>query len=190
MQQWRIFIAFFRSSLLGYGGGPAVIPLFHKEVVQILKWMDDEEFNDILALGNTLPGPIATKMAGFIGYKIGGIAGMLNAVIATILPTIVLMIIFLTVLTSYKDQPWVQGMANGVLPVVGVMMAALTWQFFKKGKETSGWLQVIILSLISILSIVIFHIHPGVIIAGILVYAILKPVKTEDQQKRTREEVN
>ncbi len=61
--QWRIFLAFFRVGMLGYGGGPASIPLVHKEVVDHYKWMTDEEFGDVLALGNTLPGPIVTKLA-------------------------------------------------------------------------------------------------------------------------------
>ena len=53
-----LFIAFFRSGIFGFGGGPSAIPLVHKEVVGTYKWMDDEQFSNILALGNTLPGPI------------------------------------------------------------------------------------------------------------------------------------
>lgn len=66
-KQLDIFIAFFRSGILGFGGGPAAIPLVHKEVVGNFKWMTDDEFADVLSIGNTLPGPIATKMAGYIG---------------------------------------------------------------------------------------------------------------------------
>ena len=78
----NIFIAFFRSGMLGFGGGPSSIPLVHKEVVGTFKWMNDDEFSDVLALGNTLPGPINTKMAGYIGYRVGGIMGLIVALIA------------------------------------------------------------------------------------------------------------
>ena len=71
-KQLDIFIAFFRSGILGFGGGPASIPLVHKEVVGNFGWMTDDEFADVLSIGNTLPGPIATKMAGYIGYRVGG----------------------------------------------------------------------------------------------------------------------
>ena len=71
MTQWQLFLAFFRVGMLGYGGGPSSIPLVHQEVVKKYGWMDDDEFADVLALGNTLPGPIATKMAGYIGYRVG-----------------------------------------------------------------------------------------------------------------------
>ena len=45
MKQLNIFIAFFRSGMLGFGGGPSSIPLVHKEVVGTYKWMDDQQFD-------------------------------------------------------------------------------------------------------------------------------------------------
>ncbi|OLO28217.1 chromate transporter [Alkalihalophilus pseudofirmus] len=171
--QWEIFIAFFRVGIFGYGGGPASIPLVQKEVVERFRWMNNEEFGDILAIGNTLPGPIATKMAGYIGYRVGGYLGMLTALIASIVPTIILMIVFLTSLSAYKDQAWVQGMTHGVLPVVGVMMAVLTWQFFDKGKEGLGWWKTSALVILSLVVIEFLGIHPGIVIAILLTYALV-----------------
>ena len=69
----QIFFAFFIPGILGYGGGPASIPLIEHEVVDQYEWMTTSEFSEVLALGNALPGPIAPKMAGYIGYDIGGI---------------------------------------------------------------------------------------------------------------------
>ncbi|MBU5195311.1 chromate transporter, partial [Vibrio cholerae] len=92
------FLAFFRVGILGYGGGPSSIPLVKKEVVDKYKWMTDDEFSDVLALGNALPGPIATKMAGYIGWQVKGVFGMINAIIASVVPTILLMIVLLTFL--------------------------------------------------------------------------------------------
>lgn len=54
---------------------------------------------------------------------------MINALIATILPTAILLIILLTSLREYKDFDFIAGMTNGVVPIVGVMMAVLTWDF-------------------------------------------------------------
>src|SRR3954449_6290359 len=130
--QLNLFIAFFRSGMLGFGGGPSTIPLVHKEVVGTFKWMNDDEFSDVLALGNTLPGPINTKMAGYIGYRVGGIMGLILALIAAILPTVLLMLALLTSFNLFKDNPRVQGMTNAVIPIVGVMMGVLTWSFLKK----------------------------------------------------------
>lgn len=180
MQQWNLFIAFFRVGMLGYGGGPSSIPLVHKEVVEKYKWLSDDDFGDVLALGNSLPGPIATKMAGYIGYRVSGILGMLNAVMATILPTIVIMIVLITSLNSFRNQPWVNGMTNAVIPVVGVMLAKLTYDFFKKAKVNMGWAATIILGVSSLALIEWAGIHPGLIIFALLLYALLRPKKKKD----------
>ncbi|GAE26116.1 chromate transporter [Halalkalibacter wakoensis JCM 9140] len=186
----HLFIAFFRSGILGFGGGPSAIPLVHKEVVQTFKWMNDDEFSDVLALGNTLPGPINTKMAGYIGYRVAGVFGMINAVLSSIVPSILMMIVLLTTLTTFKDQPWVEGMTRGVIPVVVVMMAVLTWDFFKKSNQGLGWKISVTLLLVSFLLIELVHIHPGIVIAALLAYALLKPNKQKEKQKQQQRGVN
>lgn len=173
----QLFLAFFRVGILGYGGGPASIPLVQKEVVEKYKWMDDEEFSDILSLGNALPGPIATKMAGYIGWRVGGLIGLLVAIFASIVPTIVLMIIFLNVLNAYKDKPWVQGISAAVVPVVGVMLGVITLEFIKASKITLGWAQMLIVLIGSLIAIEFLGIHPAIIIVILLCYALLTPNK-------------
>ncbi|MEN2768595.1 chromate transporter [Ornithinibacillus xuwenensis] len=171
--QWQLFLAFFRVGILGYGGGPASIPLVHKEVVDTYKWMRDEEFGDMLALANTLPGPIATKLAGYIGYRVSGVIGMLNAILATVLPTVVLLIVLLSTLASFKDIDWVKGMTAAVIPVVGMMMATLTWQFFDKARKGMGWIQTILLTVAVFVFLYILNVHPGIIIAVLIATALL-----------------
>lgn len=53
-------------------------------------------------------------MAGYIGYKVGGVFGCINAVVATIIPLIIVMIAGLGLLNEYRDKPWVADMAHGV----------------------------------------------------------------------------
>lgn len=183
----NLFIAFFRSGILGFGGGPSAIPLVHKEVVGTFKWMDDDEFSDVLALGNALPGPINTKMAGYIGYRVAGIAGMINAVLSSIVPSILMMIVLLTALSNYKDQAWVAGMTNGVIPVVAVMLAVLTWDFLKKSKKSLGWKGSILILVVSLLVIEWLNMHPGIMIAALLFIALLKPNKEGEDKKQLKE---
>ncbi|HEY4551753.1 MAG TPA: chromate transporter [Bacillaceae bacterium] len=186
MKQRDIFIAFFRSGMLGYGGGPSSIPLVHREVVQTFKWMDDEEFSDVLALANALPGPINTKMAGYIGWRVGGVWGMLNALFATAVPTVVLMIVLLTVLNAYKDTPWVAGMSRAVVPVAGVLLGVLTWDFIVKSKGSLGWVGTVVILAISVIVLELLGIHPAILIVGLLGAALLsKSKKTERQGEKT-----
>ena len=176
-KQFRIFIAFFRSGILGFGGGPTTIPLVHKEVVNTYQWMTEEEFSNVISIGNTLPGPIATKMAGYIGYRVGGWLGLINALIATVLPTVLLMIVLLGSLKQFSESKFVSGMTHGVIPIVAVMMGVLTWEFIKKSKTSLGVKIAGIIFVISFIAIIILKIHPGIVIASLLVLALALPVK-------------
>ncbi|MGG1678140.1 chromate transporter [Neobacillus sp. NRS-1170] len=186
MKQRDIFIAFFRSSMLGYGGGPTTIPLVQKEVVERFKWMNNEEFGDVLAIANTLPGPIATKMAGYIGFRIGGVPGMLNAVFATILPTIILMVVLLNTLIQFKDLKWVQGMTKAVVPVVAVMLTVLTWEFVQSSVKGLKWFFTTLHILVALVLIEFFGVHPGIVIIALLVIAVVKPAKTSEKRAKQK----
>ena len=182
-----LFMAFFRAGMLGYGGGLSAIPLMQKEVVERYQWMDDDEFSDILALANTLPGPINTKMSGYIGWRLKGFWGMLNCIIATVAPTAFLIILLLTTLNAYKDKPWVQGMSKGVLPIAGVMIGVLAWDFIKKSKLLMGWNMTIVYLVLSLLLIELVDIHPAIVIIALILYALLFKSKEERQQKQKQE---
>lgn len=188
MKHWHLFLAFFRVGILGYGGGPSSIPLVQKEAVHKYKWLNDDEFGDILALGNTLPGPIATKMAGYIGYRVAGVLGAINAALATVLPTVLLMVVLLSVLASFKDQPWVIGMTKGVAPVVGVMLAMLAYDFFKKAHTGGlGIRNTLILIVGSLFILEVLNIHPGLLIAGLLLFAVFKPEKEQRADRSVKD---
>lgn len=185
--QWDLFIAFFRVGMLGFGGGPASIPLIKKEVVDKYKWMGEEEFGDMLALANTLPGPIATKLSGYVGYRVSRLTGMINALIASMLPTILLMIILLTSLSNIRDFDWVQGMTAAVVPVVGMMMAVLTWQFAKKAGKGLGWSKALLMIAIVFIVLQLLHIHPGIVIGILLVLALTLPGKKQVRNPESKE---
>lgn len=175
-EQRKIFVAFLRIGLLGFGGGPSMIPLVHQEVVKRHRWLGDEEFADILAIANTLPGPIATKMPGYIGYRIGGPLGCATAVLAVILPMIGAMILLLGLFSRYRDVGWIHGMSEGVVPVVMVMMAQLAWGFFDKSRLALGWSVSLSMALAAAGLIYWANIHPGLVIAVLLAAALLPPV--------------
>jgi len=180
--QRDLSLAFFRVGMLGFGGGPSSIPLVHQEVVKKYNWMTDEEFSDTLALANTLPGPIGTKMAGYIGYRKAGVWGCLNALFVSVVPTVVLMIVFLGLLQAYKDIPWVQHMSASVVPVVAVMLGILTWDFIQKSGKSLGWTRAILLLLLSAILIEALHIHPALVILAGIIFVFLPLLK---RRKRT-----
>lgn len=188
MKHFQLFWAFLKVGILGYGGGPSSIPLVHQEVVTNYKWMDNDEFGDVLAIGNTLPGPIATKMAGYIGYRVAGWPGVINAVLSTIIPSIAAMILLLYSLSSLQDQEWVAGMTSAIVPVVGVMLALLTWDFFAKSQQTLGWFKSIILTAGSLILMEIMGIHPAFLIFVLLLFALMKKDNQSDDNSKLGKE--
>ncbi|OXM87340.1 chromate transporter [Paenibacillus rigui] len=131
MTLWKLFAAFGTATMLGYGGGPSIIPLYEDQVVTRNQWMDTAEFGRTLAFGNALPGPIATKLAAFIGFKVAGWAGMLVALTAVVMPTALIMVALAGVMLKLDNNPYIKGMIRGVQPIIFVMMAMLAYDFAK-----------------------------------------------------------
>ncbi|WP_406676110.1 chromate transporter [Moorella sp. ACPs] len=126
-----LFIGFSRATLLGYGGGPAIVPLYEHEAVDVYRWVTQEEFGQVLAFSNALPGPVATKITMLIGYKVAGWLGAAVALIAVAIPVFIILIGFFAFLEKFKDSPFIKGMVAGIRPVVFVMLAMLAWDFAK-----------------------------------------------------------
>ena len=124
-----LFVGFGRATLLGFGGGPSIVPLYEHEAVDVFSWVSREEFGTALAMGNALPGPIATKLTMYIGYRVAGWPGALVALVAVTLPVGVVMIALAGLMVRFKDSPVLRGMVNGIRPVVFVMLAMLAWDF-------------------------------------------------------------
>jgi chromate transporter len=174
-EQVDLAVSFFRIGLLGFGGGPSMIPLIYDEVVKRRSWMTDGDFSDVLAIANTLPGPIATKVPGYVGYRVGGILGCLVSVLAITIPMVLAMILLLSVFSKYRDVSWIRGMAIGIVPVVTVMMLQLTWDFFKKSYDSLGWVSSLLMIVVSGVLIYGLSIHPAFLILTLLIAAVAKP---------------
>ena len=165
-----IFLAFFIPGIIGYGGGPASIPLIENQVVSTYGWMTTAEFSDTLALGNALPGPIATKLAGYIGYEQGGILGACIALFATVGPSLILMLALLSLLYRYRDSARVKRLSSFVLPAIVILMANLTFDFFATSIGGISWIPTIIIAVVSYFALEKCKVHPAlVIVVGLLV---------------------
>lgn len=162
----QVFLAFFYPGILGYGGGPSSIPLIEHEVVDKYGWMTTTEFSELLALANALPGPIATKMAGYIGFEVAGILGAIIALFATVGPSLILMIILLGILLRYRDSPRVKRLSTFVLPAIAILLADLTFDFLQTSYNSINLLPTITLLVLSYLALEKLKIHPAFIIAG------------------------
>lgn len=173
MIYWHLFLAFFIPGILGYGGGPASIPLVEHEVVGNYEWLTTQEFSEVVAIGNSLPGPIATKMAGYIGYTEAGVLGSIVAMFASVAPSLLLMIGMMAILLKYKDEPEVKNLTKIIRPVIAVLLGFMTIQFAQESVEGVGPGYTLFLMAASFVLLEKVKLHPAFVIALALVFGAI-----------------
>ncbi|HLR51354.1 MAG TPA: chromate transporter [Candidatus Avamphibacillus sp.] len=167
---WNIFYVNFIANILGYGGGPATIPLLQREVVDEYDWFTNQEFSEMVALGNGLPGPIATKMAAYVGYDQGGIIGSVIGVFGAVAPTIAMLIVLLGILLKFKDSPRVKKLTQIIRPTIAVLLGVMTFEFFFDSYIDIGMIHLAILIIAGYFFLEIKKISPAYVVIGALIY--------------------
>ena len=168
----RIFYSFAKVGIFGYGGGPSMMPLVQEEVVDVNHWMTDKEFVDALAMGNALPGPIATKISAYTGFKLAGLWGAAAAVIGMILPSLIAMLALTAFFFQVKDHPRAQATLKAVRPAVVALLALVVYEIYPE--SILSW-DTALIALATFLALAILKIHPAIAIVawslfGFLVY--------------------
>ena len=141
--------------------------VIQKEVVEEKKWISQEEFLDAIAITNSLPGPLATNSATYVGYKLAGIPGAITAVFATALPSFLIILIIATFFAAIKDSKIVQNIFNGIRPAV---VALILFAVIKLAKSIGLKVVNILITIGTLIAMVFFNVHPflAVIISGII----------------------
>jgi chromate transporter len=179
--------AMVKTGILGYGGGPSVIPLIRYEAVTRYRWMDDEEFGEILAIANALPGPIATKMAAYLGYRQKGVLGSVLAVLAHILPSAIAMICLLSFVEYLSNSKVIQGMIVAVVPVITVMLGVMAYEFAKRAYKGLGKIMVVVFCGISFVLLQLVPVHPAIVIVLFLAYGAMHFRISERFKKKNKQ---
>ena len=163
-----LFLSFARVGLFGFGGGQSMLPLMQAECVGN-GFVTKDEFIEGLAVGNSLPGPISTKMALYVGWQDAGVGGAVAAVAGVLTPSMVLMAMLTAVILRNRDNPFVSGALKGVKPAIIGMLFFVAVDLAPSG--ITGWIG-------GVLGIVAFaallaRVHPGLVILGAAVFGAL-----------------
>ena len=126
-----LFIEFFKTGLFSVGGGLATIP-FLSAMGEKYGWFDEKLLGNMIAVGESTPGPIGVNMATFVGYTIGcenyGIwGGLLGGVIATaglVIPSVIIIVIVAKILNAFKQNKYVNDAFYAIRPAVTGMIAS------------------------------------------------------------------
>lgn len=100
-----LFLTFLKIGAFTFGGGYAMIALLENEFVEKKKWLEKDEFLDMVAVAESTPGPAAINSATYIGYKLGGFIGAALSTLAVSIPSFVIIFcisLFLDKFLSFK----------------------------------------------------------------------------------------
>jgi chromate transporter len=121
-----LFVVFLKIGAFTFGGGWAMISIIEKEIVDKKRWVSKEEFLDLLAVSQSIPGILAVNMAVAVGDKMRGRKGALCAALGTILPSFFMILTIAIFLTPdmIKSNETLNNIFRGIRPAVVALIIA------------------------------------------------------------------
>lgn len=122
----QLFLTFSKIGAFTFGGGWAMISIIEREIVVKHKWLPREDFLDLLAVTQSLPGILAVNIAVAIGDKLKGVKGSACAALGTILPSFVIILAIAMFLTpdAIQNNPTLNAIFRGIRPAVVALIIA------------------------------------------------------------------
>lgn len=172
----EIFFVFFKIGAFTFGGGYAMIPLIRNEVVNKKQWLTDDEFMNMLAIAQSMPGPIALNTALFVGNKRLGFKGSLFSGAGVILPSFIAILAIALIFTQFKDNPVVERIFRGIRPAVVALIVSPLLGLGKSARITwkNAWIPVAVALSVWLLKISPVYIVLAAIVMGVSHLAFVK----------------
>ena len=122
----ELFTVFFKLGAFTIGGGIAMLPLLQNTLINEKKWFTKEEFMDIVAVCQSLPGVVAINMATYVGYKKKGLIGSVVSTFGVTIPSFTMILIIARFITSLGDNGVLMGAMAGLrAAALGMVVVAL-----------------------------------------------------------------
>lgn len=171
-----LFWDFLKIGAFTFGGGYAMIHLLERQFVARRKWLDREEFLDMVAVAESTPGPVAVNSATYIGYKVDGVIGALSATVAVCLPSFVIIYLISLFLNQFLALTYVAYAFKGIQVCVVYLILSAAWKLWTSMEK--NWMNVSILTAVSIamISFSVFAVDVSsilyIIICGVIGIAV------------------
>ena len=167
----RVFFTFLKIGSFTIGGAYAMIPLIKREVCEVNHWLNEDEFLDGLAAAQSCPGPIAINLSIYVGYHLAKARGVTIAVLGTVIPSFVTIILIASLFTRYAEQPLVRKAFHGLRPALVAMIAVPLYEMSRKAglNLKNLWFPLLIAILVGW-----FTVSPAYLILITIVFAIVQ----------------
>ena len=132
---------FLRLGTVGFGGPIAVVGYMQRDLVEQRKWFAKQDFLDGVALGQTMPGPLAAQVAMWIGYLKRGALGAIATGFTFIAPSFLMVCAVAALYAHYSGLSIVQSLFYGIAPAVMAIIAIAAYKLVKltDGKDKRAW---------------------------------------------------
>jgi chromate transporter len=136
---WQLFTTFFKIGAFTFGGGWAMISIIEREIVDRHKWIAREDFLDLLAIAQSLPGILAVNIAVAVGDKVRARRGSIMAAAGTIMPSFMIILLIAIFLTPelINTNPVLIKVFKGIRPAVVALIVAPVISSAKAAKLNS-----------------------------------------------------
>ncbi|GEK90461.1 chromate transporter [Alkalibacterium kapii] len=128
----KLFKSTFFLSMFTFGGGYVIVPLMEKKFVNELGWINEDEMLDLIALGQSSPGPIAVNTSILIGYRMAGVPGAMVTVLGTIIPPLLIMTALAYIYIAVRDNAIVNNILLGMQAGVAAIIVNVVYDMGKR----------------------------------------------------------
>lgn len=187
---WQLFATLFKIGLFTFGGGYAMIAFFEREFVENKKWLEKEEFLDMIAIAESTPGPIAINSATYVGYKQAGVLGSAFATMGVVLPSFIIIYVISLFLDAFLSLELVGYAFRGIQAGVVYLILSAGVKMFKGLKKDPFSMIILGVVLVCMILFSIFAVNFSAIlfilisgVVGLVVYAIRLKNKREGVEK-------
>ena len=179
---WKIFYNMFLISAFTFGGGFVIVSLMQKKFVEELHWLKEDEMLDLAAIAQSSPGAIAVNASILVGFRMAGIAGMLVAVLGTILPPLIILSVISVFYNEFRNNTYIALMLKGMQAGVAAVIFDVVVSLGKNVFENKDYINIAIMFLVFIASFV-FKINVIYIILTCVVFGIARTLYTQHTKK-------
>lgn len=174
----KLFLVMFKIGLFTFGGGYAMISLLESELVAKRKWLENDEFLNVVAIAESTPGPVAINAATYVGYKLAGVWGSLSATIAVALPSFSIIFLISLFFDAFLSLQYVAYAFDGIqVCVIFLILSAGVKMLIKL--EKTVWniavtaVVIAVMIALSVLSIAFSSVWYILITAGLALFLYL-----------------
>ena len=158
-----LFFNMLYISTFTFGGGFVIVTLMKQKFVDKLHWMDESEMLDMTAIAQSSPGAIAVNAAILVGWRIAGFAGMLTAVVATILPPMVILSAISYCYQAFESNRYVALALKGMQAGVAAVILSVVFDLGGKVVQERSALSILLM-ILAFLATFVFNVNVVLII--------------------------